>query len=196
MKFIQTRYTKEQIIASLKRLNFQIFTDKLNIVFVRENFEFNNIFEDRLYLWSDKIPFCEFVVTTKAGKHWIENFTKKTGVAGLVENQYIDAYAIGLHRGYEALVQVRPVFVYRDANKDKKLDTALIEKAGADVGINYHTMNVSKVIRAKENNNGSAGCQVCPSTKDYFESMTIIKLTQQKFYTLTLLNKKLILGSW
>lgn len=195
MKFTETRYSKEQIIACLRRLGYQVFTDKLNIVFVRENFDFNNLFEDRLYLWNNKIPFCEFVVTTKAGKHWVENFVKKSGVAGLVENQYLDSYIIGRHRGYEALVQAKPVFLYRDANKDQKLDTALIEK-GIKTGINYHTMNVSRVITATANNNGSAGCMVNPSTKEYFESMAIIKLARQDFYTLTLLNKKLILGTW
>jgi hypothetical protein len=185
------RYSQEQIVNALQRLNMQIFDKQINIVFVRENFNFDNIFNDRLYIWNNCIPFTEFVVTTKAGKTWWEGFTNPKGVAGLVENQYINAYAIGMHRNsYEALVQVAPVVVYRDANKDKQLDTGLTERGL--FGINYHTMSVSRVIVAKQIDNGSAGCMVNPDTKAYFESMALIKATRQSRYTLTLLNKKLI----
>lgn len=145
-----------------------------------------------MYLWSKRVPFCEFTVTTKAGKYWWENFTRSQGVAGLVEGQYIDAYSIGLHRNsYEALVQTDVVSVYRDKNKDLRLDTNVIEKGL--FGINYHTMNVKTVINSSIIDNGSAGCQVNPNTKDYFESMALIKIHQQSKYTITLLLKDWIL---
>ena len=187
------RYTQEQIVNALQRLNMKVFDKEINMVFVRENFDFDNLFNDRLYLWNSCIPFTEFIVTTKAGRVWWENFTNPRGVAGLVENQYINSHALGLHRGaYEALVQVEPVVVYRDANKDAKLDTAKTESGL--FGINYHTMSVSRVIVARQVDNGSAGCMVNPDTKAYFESMALIKAAKQSRYTLTLLNKKLIIG--
>lgn len=187
------RYTQEQLVYTLQRLGMQVFDKQINIVFVREKFDFDNLFNDRLYLWNSCIPFTEFIVTTKAGKTWWEGFTNPKGVAGLVENQYIDAYAIGMHRNsYEALVQVGPVLVYRDANKDKKLDTARTERGL--FGINYHTMSASRVIVARRVDNGSAGCMVNPDTKAYFESMALIKAARQSRYTLTLLNNKLIAG--
>jgi hypothetical protein len=185
------RYTQKQLGNTLLGLQYKVFTDKLNIVFVRENFVLNNRFEDKLYLWSDTIPYMEFDVTTKPGKFWWEGFTNPLGVAGLVENQYIDAYRIGMHQNrYEALVQVKEVTVYRDKNKDLTLDTNITQRGL--FGINYHTMNTSQVLTAKVVGNGSAGCMVNPDTKGYFESMCVVKLAQQEFYTKTLLNRKLI----
>lgn len=45
------------------------------------------------------------------------------GTAILCPGQYVDAYEVGNHNGkYEALLQGRPVKVWRDYDRDGKLD--------------------------------------------------------------------------
>lgn len=184
------RYEQTQIIKALKFCKFKIFTDKsLNIVGVRENFEFTNKFEDKLYIWSANLPFTEFNITTKAGRFWWENFTKSLGVASLVENQYLDAWMLGLHRGkYEALVQVKDVVVYRDNNKDKILDTGKTEKGL--FGINIHRASNTWISPFVDK--WSAGCQVFNNPKEYAKFMQICKDSGQKFFSYTLINQKII----
>lgn len=61
------------------------------------------------------------------------------GTAILAPGQYQSSHKIGLHRGkYKALVQHRPVTVYRDNNKDSKYDLEPTKKDTGIFGINIH----------------------------------------------------------
>lgn len=184
------KYTIEQLTKTLKGLKFQIFNDgKLNIVGVREDFTLTNNFEDKLYVWSSTIPLQEFTITTTPGKFWWEQFTRKEGVAILTENQYINSHQLGFHRGkYEALVQVRPVTVYRDDNKNTTLDMKKTETGL--FGINIHRAS-SKFISLFIGE-FSAGCQVFSSPKEYNSFIALCKSTKQINFSYTLLNNKLI----
>jgi hypothetical protein len=115
----------------------------------------------------------EWMNTTEPGKKSVLEFDKmgiKGGVARLVEGQYRSSHALGLHQGkYEALRQVKPVKVYRDANKDLIYDEKTITEGV--YGINIHKAGQDSTWVE----NWSAGCQVFKRVKDFDEFMKIVK---------------------
>lgn len=188
------RYTQEQIEKSLTALGFKIYPDKLNIVAVRENNDFDDTFNDKIYVWrndNNGVPFTEYNITTKAGRYWVQTVMNAKGVAAVVENQYEDAWVLGKHKGqYEALVQAKPILVYRDGNKDLFLNTAKTEKG--IFGINIHA-SIRRFLNIKFSvGKWSAGCLVFSLYKEYLAFIKTCKESGQKTFTLTLINKKII----
>ena len=108
------------------------------------------------------------------------------GTAILVPGQYESAYAIGLHKGYEALVQVKPVLVYRDKNKDSAFNEFPDTIQSGIFGINIHKAGLwSKLV-----GQNSAGCQVFQKASDFEKFMALCRATVSKFgntFTYTLL---------
>lgn len=100
---------------------------------------------------------------TRPGKPYLQNPLNKKGVAILKPGQYLQAYSLGLHRGYLALKQVKPVVVYRDDNRDLVWD--LEKSETGHFGINIHKASVLSLLVNKH----SAGCQVFKSWKDFDE---------------------------
>lgn len=85
----------------------------------------------------------------------------KDGTAILKTGQYRGAYQLGRHGSgawqHDALIQVKPVTIYRDANRDAILDTDVKETTGL-YGINIHAASLWQDLdRIGEY---SAGCQV------------------------------------
>ena len=85
----------------------------------------------------------------------------KNGTAILKEGQYRAAYKLGHHGAgrwiHKALIQVRPVTCYRDANRDVILDTSGKESSGL-YGINIHAASLLNAL--DKIGDYSAGCQV------------------------------------
>jgi hypothetical protein len=180
---------KEELIEILNKISYKVFDDKLNIVGVRNSFILDNKFSDDLYVWSNTVPFRKYTITTKPGKYWWQNFTRTEGVAILVENQYEDSWQLGLHNGkYEALVQTKPIFVYRDDNKDTSVDMKKTEKG--IFGINIHRASANYILKTIERY--SAGCQVFVNIKEFNEFIQICKDSKQKDFTYSLINQKII----
>lgn len=110
--------------------------------------------------------------TTDPGAYWLRNPLNPSGTAILKEGQYIGSHAIGTHRNkYLALVQVKPVTVYRDAGQDGYPDTEGAKTQTGLFGINIH--------RALENGTTkyvdkfSAGCQVFANAADFRQLMAL-----------------------
>ncbi|WP_293864469.1 peptidoglycan-binding domain-containing protein [uncultured Alsobacter sp.] len=112
--------------------------------------------------------------TTEPGRVWTENPMNPKGAARIAFNQY-KAWVVGTHHAgtgsaHEALVQVEPVSVYRDLNRDYKrtgdvLDTGLF-------GINQHwgyDQPSGSLGRT------SAGCLVGRTRAGHREFMRLIK---------------------
>ena len=171
----------------LEKKKYRYFEDELNIIGVR-NTDNPNMFDDILYLiYKDSIS--KYTISTDPGfKSLIKPLTSK-GCAILVPNQYIDCWSLGLHKGkYEALVQVKPVTVYRDNNKDKILD--LKNPETGLFGINIHRANPDMPSTYVED--WSAGCQVFKDPQEYKTFIQLCKLHQtfDKLFTYTLLEHK------
>jgi len=103
----------------------------------------------------------------------------------------LKAYGIGFHQGkYEALVQIRPVKVWRDADKDMEFDETKIDEGL--FGINIHKAGADSTYVE----NWSEGCQVFKTLADFDEFMTIMRKARDAGFTqftYTLINSKDIL---
>lgn len=185
------KYSKDSIEKALKQKQYKWFENQLNIVGVRNSEvgkKVTNAFDDRLTvskLENGVWQYYEWVITTDPGKKGVIEYGNPNGVARLVPNQYIDAYAIGLHQGkYEALRQVKPVTVFRDANKDLLFDE-LKTQLGI-FGINIHKAGVDSIYVE----NWSEGCQVFKRLAEFEYFMNLCRNSKQKFFTYTLIESK------
>lgn len=112
--------------------------------------------------------------TTKPGIYWLKNrLGNKYGTAILQPGQYPTCWKIGLHKGYEALVQNgNPFNVWRDKDQDGQLDPE--GQTYKDVtGLNMHTTSFKNEI--EKVGAYSAGCQVRQKDEDHRMVMEIIK---------------------
>jgi hypothetical protein len=116
------------------------------------------------------------------------------GAAILKQGQYKNAYAIGLHRGkYKALVQVKPVTVMRDKDRNSYLDFFAATTTGL-YGINIHKASVKN--NRTEIGADSAGCQVFMNIEDFNNMMKMAETSRTKngnAFTYTLIDKKEII---
>jgi hypothetical protein len=194
-------YTRQQIEAAVKNKKYAWFDSNkdydVNIVGVRNSSTGNavtNRFDDVLTVsykvngaWQYHVWNC----TTDPGiTHTTQRLLTPKGVARLVPGQYRGAYQIGLHQGkYEALVQRGPVQVFRDANKDMKFDTPLIDEGL--FGINIHRSSPTGVSTLVDG--WSAGCQVFASIGDFRRFMQLMKNAEAIFgnkFSYTLIESK------
>ena len=107
------------------------------------------------------------------------------GTAILVPGQYRGCWAIGKHNGkYKALVQIKPVKVYRDGNKDMIYDLLPETINEGLFGINIHRSN--EAITRNTVDMYSAGCQVFNNPND-FKNFIAICEKQKNFMEIHLL---------
>lgn len=151
-----------------KSLNYQ-FDERvfgINLIGIRSSLNATNLWDDTLliaYINNKREgvvkEFKNF--TTDPGYYFLKTkLLNPKGCAILCEGQHIKMFTNGKHNGkYEALVQYKPVKVYRDSNKDNILDENVIDTGM--FGINLHHGYNSYVVF-----NNSAGCQVLKSPSD------------------------------
>ena len=176
-------YTIQQLKDEFKRLNYEWLTFMFIGIRSKENQQ--NKFDDTfIYVNKDEIKF--FPNTTNAGTTYLQKLLNPKGTAMLVPKQYINTWALGLHRGkYTALVQVRPVDVYRDRDKDTISEVTSVIDNGL-FGINIHKANtgITSLI-----NGHSAGCQVFQNSADFDYIIHECKRSKINQFTYTLLNE-------
>ncbi len=173
-------YTKEQIEKAVKTLNYVWFDSNtdydVNIVGVRNSEtkdKVTNLFDDIItvsYKINGVWQFKSWANTTDPGITGVMEFENPGGVAILVPGQYRGSHQIGLHKGqYEALVQVKPLKVWRDKDKDMIYDHDVTTEG--IYGINIHHAGADSSII----NNWSYGCQVFKRLADFNEFMVICR---------------------
>lgn len=132
-----------------------------------------------------------FPATTDPGLSSMIKPIDSKGCAILAEGQYRGTWKIGYHQGkYEALVQRKPVKVYRDNNKDAKYDFDPKTIDEGVFGINIHKAgNASTII-----NGWSAGCQVLQRTVNFNKLMKLahyqVSQGHGDTFTYTLINEE------
>jgi hypothetical protein len=188
----------ELIKKVLAKKNYTFFENgsyNLNLIGIRTNSKKAGLYDDymvaifkdnagkwKLYHWS---------ITTDAGTYWLKNPMNTKGTALLVPGQYKGCWTIGLHQGkYKALVQYKPIKVYRDSNKDLILDynSATIEEGM--FGINIHRSNPAK--ESIVNEKWSAGCQVFADPEQFQTFLMIIDESAKRYgnnFTYTLVTE-------
>jgi hypothetical protein len=159
---------------------------KFHIIGVRSKENINNRFDDNIYVVDGNMLY-RFTATTNPGRHWLLNLMNPKGTAVLKPGQYDDAYQIGLHKGqYKALVQRRPITVYRDTDKDETAEEQGIEDTGL-FGVNIHRANPNAISSLIEK--WSAGCQVLNNPKEFAKLIELCENSKLKEFTYTLLRE-------
>ncbi|MBW4684290.1 MAG: peptidoglycan-binding protein [Komarekiella atlantica HA4396-MV6] len=174
-----------RIIKYMQVKDYQVFTNlrEYNIVYIEginEDWSLNsdppNQFNDRRIVIEvvDGIPKLvnHWQATTEPGRYYTLNPMNPGGAARIKFGQY-KAWAVGSHGNadrHQALVQVAPITVHRDFNKDfqrtgDKLDTGLFL-------VNQHW---GYDAPANDIKNASAGCLVGRRREGHREFMAIIK---------------------
>lgn len=188
----------QQIINTLTRKGYTINTRpfELNIVGIRNSSNKPNSFDDTINIFYKREDGQWIINTSKAttdpGTYWLKTFMNPNGTAILKPGQYKNSHRIGVHRNkYQALVQLKPVTVWRDANKDETLDFNNSKEQTGIFGINIHRANSSGTTITIDKH--SAGCQVFANIKD-FDLLMELALRHKRMYgnsfTYTLIEEK------
>lgn len=143
---------------------------ELNIVGVRSRSIIPDRFDDEIHVfyktggwhWNYHI----FKATTDPGTFWLEHPENPQGTAMLAGGQYVDAFELGSHKGqYTALLQKKPVTVYRDYDRKAMLDFNNGTRYTGMFGIQIHRAESKGTTRYIDKY--SAGCQVFASAQDF-----------------------------
>ena len=189
------------LLKTVKDKGYIIFDDRwqLNIIGIRSaetdqsadqyNDQIAVIFRDHFLNWVQLV----FPASTDPGKYWLRE-GHSAGTAIMYPGQYVDAYAIDLHRGqYSALCQRGPnaaaVKYWRDSNKDEILDMTGEIHSGTPIGLNLHksgkySQNIGRY---------SAGCQIWQSELHFklvMQLAGIHKALHGNAFTYTLINEE------
>lgn len=163
-----------KIKGILRSKGYELYTkpNQLNIVGIRSTSTIPNRFDDEIHVFYKVAPlkwhYHVYKVTTDPGTFWLRNPMQPQGTAILAQGQYKGAYKIGLHQGkYKALVQVKPITVIRDYDRDAKLDFRNGIKSKGLFGINIHRASLNGIT--KQVDKYSAGCQVFANINEFKE---------------------------
>ena len=197
MKLIDKVYTAnfKQLFKKKGYKYFENGSYNLNIIGVRSKERVNNnTFDDYLIVeykdsygkWIRNV----FSITTNPGVSSLVNPCNHSGCAILVPGQWRQSWTFGLHKNkYRALVQDKPVTVYRDNNKDKNLDYNVKTQTGM-FGINIHKAGENSIYV----NDWSAGCQVFKKHSDFNTFMKLCDIQKNvglgDKFTYTLIDEK------
>jgi len=178
-------YTVEELKSRFRAFGFMWMDNHL--ISIRSKEDRANEFDDKFYHYIGDGKMNEYTGTTNPGTSWLLNFMNPKGTAVLAsDHQYLDTWKLGLHKGYEAMVQNKQVCVYRDNNKNLKSEEIGVPEWGW-FGINIHRANpnaVSKIIDL-----WSAGCSVFNNPVQYKEFITNFKESGKKTLTYTVLRE-------
>jgi hypothetical protein len=167
-----------KIKAILRSKKYKLFTRpyELNIVGLRSKNTIANAFDDEIHVFyktdKNKWNYHLFTATTDPGTFWLENPDNPQGTLILKAGQYINAYAIGKHAGkYTALVQVKPVNIIRDYDRDAVLNFKSDKTSKGIFGVNiHHARSVGSTFTIDRY---SAGCQVFQNADDFAAFMKL-----------------------
>lgn len=170
----------------------------LNIIGVRKNN--NNVITNKyddilivIYKNGNGWQKHAYNITTEPGDYYMrKKLGNPKGTAILVPGQYRGCWEIGKHNGkYKALVQCKPVKVYRDGNMDDIYDMYNeVIKEGL-FGINIHRSNQG--FNRETIDMYSAGCQVFNNYNDFNSFMALCEKQKERYgnsFTYTLINEE------
>ena len=130
-----------------------------------------------------------FPCTTDPGTFYRLKPLSVDGTAIVKPGQSRGVWKLGLHQGkYPALVQRRPIEVYRDNNKDQVLNFDAPSDTGF-FGINCHRASLEN--EANQVGKWSAGCQVLANPVDFELLLMLCRQSANRYgngFTYTLIN--------
>ena len=198
MKIFEQDPTFRNVLRYMRSNDYVIETDpfKLNIVGVRNAQTIPNKFDDDIYVfYKNNLRLWEvhkYPATTDAGTYYLLNpYNQDLGTAMIKEGQYKDSYQRGDHRGYLALVQAKPITVYRDYDRNALLDFNNGKEDTGLFGINIHRANA--VGTTKNIDKYSAGCQVFENADDFAKFLELAEKHNTMYgnnFTYTLVDER------
>ena len=195
------RVSIDKVIAAYERNNYKLFVNgdyNLNLFGIRSSDMTSNTFNDLigvLYQKKNNWVLYEYGATTDPGLYYRENPMSIDGTAILAPGQYSGAFKIGYHKGkYKALVQNKPLLLYRDANRNNVLEY-IGEPSWQMAGINIHRANAN--VTSKLVDRYSAGCCVVANPDDFAELLTVCEKSKSIYgdgFTFTLFTEEDFFG--
>jgi hypothetical protein len=185
-------YTSKQLLDKVKTLkSFVVIPSGYWILGVQSNEDAYDRFDDKFYLFKGEDFIMVTTGTTNAGSDGQQNFEKYNakGVAVLPTNTWFyDIWSFGLHQGkMQALKQVKPITLFRDNIKNKKIDEVQ-QQTAALVGINFHTVSYTKKAGSgyigSTIGSWSVGCQVANNIDQYYQLLNLVKNQKTVSYCL------------
>lgn len=144
---------------------------KDGLVWMRTDANLTNTFDDFVAVYKSGLPVMALPCSTTAGHYSLFNpitYGGITGTAIALEQQIIGSHQFVTAANWKFLwlnapyfMQVLPITIYRDGNKDLRLDR--VNKQFGLFGINFHRAGTAAFI-----NGWSAGCLVVQDA-DWFE---------------------------
>lgn len=192
---------QRNLLDILQNKGYKVFTKgdyNLNIIGVRKNN--NNLVTNRyddilvvIYQNSEGWHKLCFNISTEPGNYYMtKTLGNAKGTAILIPGQYRGCWKIGYHNGkYKALVQCKPVKVYRDGNKDEIYDMQPQTIDEGLFGINIHKSNQGFTRETVDMY--SAGCQVFNNPNDFYRFMDLCEKQNKRYgnsFTYTLIDEK------
>ena len=188
---IVKKYPLSELPPLLKRVEsfgFKVFSSgdyDLNIIGERRMIDRqDNRFDDWIHV---AYPLgYEWIIetaeaTTDPGRYWLTKPDYKACAVFHHPQQCRGAYKLGLHRSsYKALCQRKPVFFWRDQNKDAHADYRGRVVRGL-IGLNVHRSSKSRKDGSTYVDKWSAGCQVYKVNNDF---LRLIELCEKQIETL------------
>jgi hypothetical protein len=166
------------LVDAMRRLGYPVYLGdyNLNLIGIRSKALHANTFNDVLvvlYTLNNRQHLHCFPMTTDPGTYYRENPINVDGTAILVPGHYPGCWRLGKHRGqYSALVQCADMTVYRDNDRDAKLDTDVPTQSGL-FGINLHRARSGGLSKSVDR--WSAGCQVVANSLDFDLLMALVR---------------------
>lgn len=186
----------DEILVNKGYVYFSNGKYNLNIIGVRRNGDkVTNKFDDFIVVEFIDIYGIKtrkvYSATTDPGLTSVLEPVSTKGCAILVPGQYRSCFKLGYHKGkYEAIVQYKPVKVYRDNNKNQVYDFDSKTIENGMFGINIHKAGEKSTIV----NGWSAGCQVFARKVDFDDFMKLVhrQISQGygKLFTYTLITEE------
>ncbi len=176
----------EVIKKAVLNKGYSWFLDKCNIGGIRTNNNTPDGWND--FIWIEfKGIFYVFKGTTRPGVYWLQHPMRESGTFVMMPGQYVDCWKKGLHSGYPALVQCKPIKGYRDSDKDNLVDPDItkIYTDGQNVDIHHAHQYVTQTVIDKY----SAGCQVLDAYEDWQTFFELYGESPQTLFSYVLLTE-------
>lgn len=167
------------LLNTMQSLGYKVFEGEhnLNIIGIRHSNKRANTFNDVmcvLYQENEQWQLEQFKCTTDPGVYYRKSPLNIDGTAIVAPMQHRSLWTFGYHQGkYQALVQNKPVTVFRDNNKDDELNTSGSVTQTGYFGINCHRASAN--VESKVVDKWSAGCQVIANPKDFDQLLSLCK---------------------
>ncbi len=182
--------TIDKLKEIFKSKGYIWYPDRPNIIGIRTTLQLPDVFNDILFMEYENKTFISTAFTTEPGVAMLSNPINAKGTALLKPFQYLNTWALGFHKQrkeHDALVQIKPVTVYRDADKDNLAEITSVADIGL-FGINIHGTRPDRLVKVI--GEFSAGCQVFHNWEEKENFIDILKTYKDKVkneFTYTLL---------